>query len=147
MKSLKTILAAGLMIAATAAVAHEFSKGDLMVIHPRIFETAASAKTGGGYLAISNDGTEADRLLEVRADFPQVMIHQTEEKDGIATMSHVEGIDIPAGDTVVLEPGGYHVMFMGLDGSPLKVGDEVPATLVFEKTGEMEIVFNVVERE
>ena len=146
MNQFKTALATGLMIAATSAVAQDFTLGDLTVDHPMAFETAATAKTGGGYLTITNTGAEPDRLMGVRADFPQVMIHQTEDKDGIATMSHVEAIDIPAGETVALEPGGYHVMFMGLDGDPFEVGESIPATLIFEKAGELEIVFTVQER-
>ena len=53
---------------------------------------------------------------------------------------------VPAGETVTLEPGGYHVMFVGLAGDPFEVGDAFPATLVFEKAGEIEVVFEVEKR-
>ncbi|WP_298922510.1 copper chaperone PCu(A)C [uncultured Roseobacter sp.] len=146
MKFLFQAATAALFTFTTVAFAHEYTVGDLVIDHPRAFETAKTAKTGGGYLLVTNNGDTADRLIEVRADFPKVMLHTTEETDGIARMMHVDAIDIPAGETVALEPGGFHVMFMGLNGDPFEVGEEVPATLVFENAGEVEVMFNIEER-
>lgn len=77
---------------------------------------------------------------------PKVEIHQTVESDGVAQMLPVEAIEIAPGQTVTLQPGGFHVMFMGLDGRQLQEGEEVPATLVFEKAGELAVVFKVEKR-
>ncbi|MDP5086910.1 MAG: copper chaperone PCu(A)C [Yoonia sp.] len=131
---------------ATTAAAHEFKLGDLVIDHPMAFETAKTAMSGGGFFAITNNGSTADRLLEVRAGFPSVQLHNTEMTDDVARMFHVEAVDIPAGETVQLAPGGLHVMFMGLGGDPFEVGETFPATLVFEKAGEVEVVFYVEER-
>jgi len=60
-------------------------------------------------------------------------------------MVHLDGLDIPAGETVTLEPGGLHVMFMGLS-EPFIEGEKIEATLVFEQSGELEITFNVEAR-
>lgn len=128
------------------AAAHEFTAGDLEVIHPMAFETPKAAKSGAGYLEIVNMGDAADALLEVRADFPKVMLHKSEEKDGVASMMHVDKIAIPAGETVSLAPGGFHVMFMGLNGDPLEKGEKIKATLVFERAGELEVEFTVEPR-
>ena len=46
------------------------------------------------------------------------------------------------GETVVLEPGGYHIMLMGLT-KPLTEGEMVPATLIFEHAGRIEVEFMV----
>lgn len=135
------------LLAAGPATAHEYKVGNLSVDHPFAYETPKVARAGGGYMMITNSGAEADRLIEVRAEFPQVMIHlSTVDDQGVARMEHVMALDIPAGETVELAPGGYHVMFMGLNGNPLEEGDKVPATLVFEKAGELEVVFNVEKR-
>ncbi|MEM8538140.1 MAG: copper chaperone PCu(A)C [Pseudomonadota bacterium] len=145
---LKTIFASAAVIMTTIgfAAAHDYSAGKLKIVHPMAFETAKSAKAGAGYMAITNDSDKADRLVEVRAEFPRVEIHNIEEKDGIASMIHMEeGLDIPANKTTKLSPGGFHVMFMGLDGG-LELGTEFPATLVFENAGEVEVVFKVEER-
>ncbi len=140
------ILAALTLSLPTLATAHDFKVADLEIHHPVAFETPRAAKSGAGYLMIVNNGTTDDSLLEVRADFPKVMLHLSEEKDGIAKMTHVDKIDVPAGETVELAPGGLHVMFMGLAGDPLEEGEEIKATLVFENAGEVDVVFNVEPR-
>ncbi|MEO0946481.1 MAG: copper chaperone PCu(A)C, partial [Pseudomonadota bacterium] len=53
-----------------------------------------------------------------------------------------QGLPIPAGATVSLEPGGYHLMFMGLEG-PLVEGERFEATLIFEKAGAMVVPFTI----
>ncbi|WP_394177719.1 copper chaperone PCu(A)C [Yoonia maritima] len=118
----------------------------ITVMKPTAFETAATAMAGGGFMHITNDGDTDDTLLGVKADFPRVELHTTEFTDGIAKMMHVDAIPVPAGGMVALEPGGYHVMFMGLRGDPLEIGETIPATLIFEHAGEIEISFEVVER-
>jgi copper(I)-binding protein len=133
-------------LAAWGAAAHEFKIGDLTIGHPYASETPPTAKTGAGYLSITNAGTEPDRLLEVRADFPRVQLHVTEiDADDVARMRRVEALEIPAGATVTLAPQGVHVMFMGLT-RPLEEGEKIDATLVFERAGEVAVRFNVEPR-
>lgn len=139
-----TSIAVGLFLS-SAAIAHEYTAGGLDIDHPMAFETAPTVKAGGGYMTITNTGESPDALIAVKADFPRVMIHQTVEEDGIAKMNHVDRIDIPAGETVKLTPGGFHVMFMGLE-APLEEGAKIPATLVFENAGEVDVTFNVEAR-
>ena len=75
-----------------------------------------------------------------------VAIHRTEtDAAGVARMVPVEALEIPPGATVTLEPGGTHVMFMGLT-APFAEGDKIDATLVFEKAGEVAVRFNVEAR-
>lgn len=61
-------------------------------------------------------------------------IHQTKMDGGVMRMRHVEGIALPAGKPVALEPGGYHVMLMHV-APPLKEGESVPLTLIVEQRG------------
>ena len=131
---------------ASGADAHDILAGDLSIIHPMAFETPKAAKAGAGYMTISNDGETDDVLLGVKADFPHVSLHLSEEKDGVTSMAPVDQIAIPAGDIIELVPGGYHVMFMGLGGDPFEEGEKIPATLVFEKAGEVAIEFYVEPR-
>lgn len=109
------------------------------------FETTALAKSGAGYLTITNTGDAADRLMGVSADFPRVMLHTTEMSDGVTKMKHLMGVTVPAGETVMFEPGAMHVMFMGL-AEPFAVGAEIPATLTFRDAGEIDVTFTVTER-
>lgn len=142
----RILFAATFALLPAFAGAHEYTTGSIMVIHPKAFETAPTAKVAGGFLTISNEGTEADALIAIRADFERVELHESIETDGVAKMQHVERVEIPAGETVELAPGGYHVMFMGLNGDPFELGEEIPATLVFEKAGELPVHFNVESR-
>ncbi len=124
-------------------MAHDYELGDLAIAHPIARETTATAMSSAGYLSISNSGTSDDTLLEVRADFPRVMVHNTKVENDIATMFHIENVVIPAGETITFAPGGLHVMFMGLNGDPFEKGEQIAATLVFENAGELEIEFSV----
>lgn len=142
MKQIFGILTA-LMLSTTAAFAHGVTAGKLEIIHPNIPQPIASANSAAGYMAISNEG-DADRLIGVETPIAKsAMLHTTEHSaDGVARMMHVEALEIPAGDTIVLEPGGLHVMLMGLTGV-MHEGDMIPATLIFEHAGRVEMEFMV----
>ena len=140
------ILTAILLANPVVSFADDFKVGDLVIEHPVARATTAMAMTGAGYFVIMNNGTEDDRLVEIAANFPRVMMHDTKTNDGIDTMFHIEdGVAVPAGGTVTFEPGSKHVMFMGLNGDPFEIGEEIPATMNFEKAGELDIVFVVEE--
>ena len=126
------------------AHAHGVTVGTMEIIHPAIPAPPAGAKSAAGYLEIVNAGGAADRLLGVEtAIAKRAMLHATDHgADGVARMIHLDAIDIPADGTVLLEPGGLHIMLMGLTG-PLTEGDMIPATLVFERAGRVAIEFSV----
>ena len=99
--------------------------------------SAGMVRNGGAYLTIVNGAAEADRLVGAEAGVAErVEIHTHIDDNGVMRMRRVEGVDLPAGGTVELKPGGYHVMFMGLH-KPLKKGEKFPMTLVFEKAGKI----------
>lgn len=136
-------LAAALVLAAPL-FAHEVTLGDLQIIHPHIPQPAASAMAGGGFMAIVNNGVEADKLIGVESGIAaKVELHESRvDANGVGSMVHLDAIEIPAGTTVNLEHGSYHVMFMGLK-EPLAEGQMVKGTLVFEHAGRVEIEFMV----
>ncbi|MBP9950115.1 MAG: copper chaperone PCu(A)C, partial [Cypionkella sp.] len=86
-----------------------------------------------------------DRLIGVEVNgVTEASLHISEtDANGVATMRALDGVDIPVGDTAVLEPGAMHVMLMGLT-APLLAGDMVPATLIFEKAGRVQIELMVL---
>lgn len=99
---------------------------------------------GGGYLSIANGGSEPDRLLGGSTPSAgRVEIHTMEVVDDVMIMRPVEGgLEIPAGETVELKPGGLHLMFMEV-GAPFAEGGSVPVALEFERAGTVEIVLPV----
>lgn len=122
--------------------AHSFKLGAIDIGHPWARPTAAGQAAGGGYLKLTNAGA-ADRLLSASSEVAASVELHTMTMDGnVMRMRQVEGIDVPAGQTVELKPGGLHIMFMGLK-APLKVGDKFPLKLKFEKAGEVTVTVNV----
>ena len=95
---------------------------------------------GGFYFTVTNAGDEPDRLVKVESDIAQTIeIHNVEMKDGVMAMSpQHDGVEIPANGELVLEPGSYHVMLIGINKSLLE-GEEFTATLFFENAGDVEI--------
>lgn len=136
------------LLFASAAHAQDYTLGGINVLKPMAFETAKNANVGGGYMTIENTTKKADTLLEVRVEaIPRVELHRSEtDENGVARMIKQEGIEIPAGETVMLQPGGLHVMFMELGGDPFELGEAINATLVFENAGEMVVDFKVEAR-
>lgn len=140
-------LIAALLLAlplATPLLAHEEVVGDLHFIHPHIPQPAASAKTAGGYMAVTNTGSIADRLIGIETDIAaKAELHESKvDANGVGSMSHLDGADLPAGGTLSLERGGMHVMFFGLT-RPLLEGERHKATLIFEQAGRVEIEFMI----
>lgn len=91
-------------------------------------------RNGAIYLTLKGqDG--GDRLMGASSPVASsVELHETVMDQGVMKMREVKGMQIPAGGTVMLQPGGLHIMLMNLK-QPLKEGESVPLTLVFEKAG------------
>lgn len=84
-----------------------------------------------GYFNAGNKGTGAVTLTgAASARYGQVMLHQTTHTDGMSRMSSVEGVEIPAGQTLEFKPGGYHIM-LEKPAQEIKVGDTVAMQFLF----------------
>ena len=141
MIKLRTLIAVVLALAWTStALAHGYKLGALEIGHPWTRATAPTAPSGGGFLKITNTGTTADRLIAVRSPAAdKVEIHEMKMDGNVMRMRELEkGLEIPPGATVELKPGGFHIMFMGLK-APFAKDAKVPATLVFEKAGSIDV--------
>ncbi len=146
---MKTFLACSAlltMFAATsllpAAVAAEDSPnvsiGTLFIEGAFSRPTATGAKDAEGYLSIINEGSAPDRLLSVDSDFSdKTELRAPKKADG----GLPDGIEIPAGGTINLAPGGNHVTFVNIH-HPVKAGDIIHATLGFESAGQCDIGFH-----
>lgn len=98
--------------------------------------TVGASPVGAAYLTIRNPGG-ADRLLSVSSPAAgRVELHEHRLEGDIARMRQVEAIDLPAGAAIEMQPGGLHVMLMGLK-APLAAGEPLMLTLRFERAGEV----------
>lgn len=124
------------------AIAHapEVIFGDLTLSGAFTRATLPNAPVAGGYLTITNSGDTAERLIDAESPFsPDVQIHEMSVVNDVMEMRQLpDGIEIPAGETVTLAPGGLHLMFMKL-AQPFVEGETVPVTLVFESAGRVDI--------
>lgn len=112
--------------------------GAIEISAPFTRATLPNAPVAGGFLTLTNTGTEDDRLVSATSPIAREgQIHEMAMEGDIMKMRRLaEGVVIPTGETVVFEPGGFHLMFMGLNQA-LVEGETVPVTLTFEKAGEI----------
>lgn len=133
-----------LLLSAQHLLAHEFKAGNLLIDHPWARATTLGATRGAGYLAIRNSGDTSDRLLTATVAFARrAEIQQMTMQDGLMRLMQVkEGLEIPAGGTLLLEPSSSHLVFIDLQG-PLKEGTMLDGTLTFEKAGKVKIQYQI----
>ena len=139
-KNLPAVLAilAGLAFSGVAQ-AHDFKLGALTIHHPWARASIGAAKAGAAYLTVGNEGEEIDRLVGIASPVAKrVGLHTNLIEDGVAMMRPVEAIEVAPGEPAVLQPGGLHVMLMGLK-APLVEGEKFLLTLTFEQAGEIEV--------
>ena len=132
------------IVATDDAAAGAAPTGELTVTDP--FVTAAPAGGTGGVFLTLVGGAAADTLVSADTDLAErVEVHETYDAgDDLRGMREVEGgIAVPAGGTVALAPGGYHVMLMNLNAA-LAVGDTLDLDLDFAQAGTMAVRVPVV---
>ena len=141
---LRSTLAAAMALSAATAAAHDMGPGGAHV-DDIIVEGAfarAAARPGGASAAYMTIRTldAPDRLIAASSDVAErVELHAHMLDDqGVARMREVAAIAVEPGADTVLEPGGLHVMLMGLRRE-LAEGDMVDLTLTFETTGEVAV--------
>lgn len=146
MKRLITTALLSACLLSSNAFSAEYTVGDLVIKDPYARATAPMAPVAGGFMSITNNGKQADKLVGGKVGFSQLVeVHQMSMTDGVMKMSQVEGgLEIPAGETVELKPGGYHLMFIGLM-EQLKPEEQRKGTVIFENAGEVEIEYQVVD--
>ena len=136
--------AAFVTVAGTPASADMFEAGALVIHEPWARATPPGAKVAGGYATIENNGDTPDRLVSATAEISgRVEIHEMAMSDGVMTMRPLpDGAEIPAGASLELKPGSYHIMFMEL-AAPLSEGETFAGTLTFENAGSVDVTFAI----
>jgi len=103
----------------------------------------ATSHTGGttsaAYLTLRNNGKEADWLINVHSDIAEFAeLHASQTTEGVTSMEKVDRVEIPAQGTAALEPGGMHIMLIGLK-QDLNPGATIRLTLEFEQSSPIEV--------
>lgn len=149
---LAAVVAGGVAIGnAATAESHEphhsgvsVEAGDLIIENAFARATRPGAPVAVGYMTIVNDGDEGDRLIGMSSPLAERgEIHEMAMDGDVMRMRALpDGLPIPAGETVTLAPGGYHLMFLDLAG-PLVRGEVAPVTLTFEIAGEVSLSLSI----
>lgn len=102
--------------------------------------TRGAVRVNAGYLTIKNAGAAPDRLVSASSpDARAVEIHRHRMEQGIARMEEVrEGVPLPAGHEAVFRPGGHHLMIFE-PRAPLRPGQTLALTLVFQRAGRVQL--------
>ncbi|MGO9135080.1 MAG: copper chaperone PCu(A)C [Methylovirgula sp.] len=139
-------LLGGLALSATATLpcAAADTKG-IAITDAWIRATPPGATVGGGFLEIDNKGNAPDRLIggAAPATADKVELHESIMQGDVAEMRELtQGVPVAPGGKVIFEPGGKHLMFLGLKGR-LTEGQNVKVQLSFEKAGKIDVDFIV----
>lgn len=118
----------------------------LAIADPWAAATPNGATVAAGYLVVNNPTADADTLVSVSSPrATRVEVHEMKMEGEMMRMRAVETLEAPAGGALVLAPGGYHLMFIGID-APFLEGQETPVTLTFAKAGAIDVVLPVRDR-
>lgn len=138
-------LTLGAVFSFSDAQAHEIKIGDLVIGHPWARQSPMGADVAAGFMTITNNGKETDRLVKATASVaPTVQLHEMKMEGDVMKMAEIPGgIVIPPGATVELKPMSLHIMFMNLK-APIKEGEVITGTLTFEKAGAVNVEYEVM---
>jgi hypothetical protein len=127
-----------------AATAAEYQIGSLQITQPWARATPKGAASGAAYMTVKNTGAKPVRLSCVSSDSAaKCEIHEMSMTGGVMRMRPVEGgLEIKAGQTVTLQPGGFHMMLTGLK-APLQEGKMLEATLRTDGGGAAQVEFPI----
>jgi copper(I)-binding protein len=144
--ALSTVIAIPAAMAKVAApVAKAATKEKVSISGAWVRPSMMGKDMTAGYMKVKVTGT-SDTLTKVAVPMSIGMaeLHETVMVDGSMGMREVKQIVVAKGATLVLKPGGYHIMLMGLK-SPITVGQKVPITLTFKKMGAVKVTATAVE--
>ena len=103
----------------------------ITVTDGRLVLPAVAGNPGAIYFTVHNDGESDAAIRSASVTGAQsASLHNTTDVDGQPTMGETLQVDVPQGGEATFEPGGFHVMAMGLDES-LAAGGTTEVTLHF----------------
>lgn len=123
------------------------SAGSVEITSPAFRVPLGNNTNTAAYFTLTNKGAEEDRLVSAFCDCAETTeIHTMRHENGVMKMEALpDGLPIKAGETVILAPGGLHIMLFGLTTRP-ENGAVQPLTLTFEKAGSVVVNVPVVQQ-
>ncbi len=118
--------------------------GDITIANAIVPLAPKSAMAHAAYMELTNTGDTTRSIIGVTApNYAMAHLHQSQDTNGIATMTSIDQLDIQPGQTLRLEPGGLHVMLMK-PAVPLALGDTVIFEVQFASGDTMTVAADVL---
>ncbi|MFK7878197.1 copper chaperone PCu(A)C [Roseobacter sp.] len=126
----------------TAATA--LSAEDIKVFDAYVPQSPPGSMSQAAYMQLENTADKTRSIIGVEATgYGMAHLHSSETKDGVATMSMVQQLDIAPGQKVSLEPGGLHIMLMQSE-TMAQVGETVGLKLLFANGDTLNVPAEVI---
>ncbi len=128
-----------LLLACTCLFSINSFANDLTVSEQYVRATPPHAKNSAAFLTITNHSNSDIKLIGAGSNIAKrVELHNHLKQDGMMKMRRVEAVQITANSSTSLQPGGYHIMFLGLNNN-LTEGQSVKVKLYFDNGHELNI--------
>ncbi|MEW8505842.1 MAG: copper chaperone PCu(A)C [Candidatus Thiodiazotropha sp.] len=126
------------LILSQPAAAGSLADG-IMVADPYVRAVPPGQPNSASFMVLHNKGVKGGALTAADSPVAEVVeLHTHTMEEGMMRMRKVEKIDLPAGEMIKLQPGGLHVMLIGLK-QQLVPDEKVPLTLMFEDGSSVQV--------
>ncbi len=117
----------------------------IKIDHPWARESPPTVTNGAVYMTLINESNQPDRLVGASGKVAKtIQLHTHIMENNMMKMRPVEAIEINPGEPTVLQPGGLHIMLLGLE-QPLVAGQTFTLNLQFEKAGAIPVEVTVTK--
>lgn len=131
------------LLAAVLAISSSFAQAELQFSDQRVRAVPPSQTVTGGFVTITNTGNSDLAIVEASSPISEVVeLHTHIRQDDKMMMRRIPQIDLPAMGTTMLQPGGLHLMFIGLK-QPLAEGDQVEVNIKLNDGSSEQLVMPV----
>jgi len=129
-----------IMLAASASfLLVSCGQGDILFADKAVVNLSpVEGNPSAGYMDLHGGRVDVALVGVTSDDVLRMEMHETTEKDGMASMAQLKSIPVPAGKTVKLEPGGKHLMIWGVGEGSKKRG-LLTMTLIYSNNDRIEI--------
>jgi periplasmic copper chaperone A len=120
--------------------------GSIEISEPRVRLPSEGRNQTAAYMTLTNRGTKTDSLVSATSiGATKLELHaHIKTQDGLMAMREINRIEVPAGATIPLSPGGYHIMVKQLTKN-LKTGNTLPIDLSFASGAKASLALPVVD--
>lgn len=128
-----------MLAASTSFLLTSCGQGDILFADKAVVNLSpVEGNPSAGYMNLHGGRVDVQLVGVTSDDVLRMEMHETVEKDGMASMAKLKSIPVPAGKTVKLEPSGKHLMIWGVGEGSKKRG-LLTMTLIYSNDDRIEI--------